>query len=285
MVFALAAPAAFGGSWLLGTMTYRAERARIRSESLKAAVQAQILDETGRNVSRLSGAMLHVLQTTQDASNALSTALINAELLSKASEARKRGERVPIDENETSHELTRQLVRLRSLVEETREVGHAGGDHIAAPRIVAPLPVISDVLRELRVRYPDVAFGLSGAESSIGVMVSGGVDSLRRIVENLVLNACQGDGERGARRIDVSLEDAPTVGSIAICVCDDGPGFSAEQLAQPITGFQSSKSEGTGLGLYTAERLVRASGGSMARANRRGGGAEVTIFLRSMAPR
>jgi len=183
--------------------------------------------------------MVHVLQTTHDASNALSTALINAELLRKSTEARNRGEHMPIDERETAEELTRQLVRLRSLVEETREVGHAGGDHIDAPRIVAPLPVISDVLRELRVRYPDVQFGSSGPESSIGVIVSGGVESLRRILENLVLNACQGDGERGARRIEVSLEEAPTVGSIAICVRDDGPGFGAEQLARPITGAVS----------------------------------------------
>jgi signal transduction histidine kinase len=282
-VFALAAPTAFGGSWLVGTMTYRMDRARIRSESLKAAVQAQILDEASRNVSRLSGAMLHVLETTHDASNALSTALINAELLRKSTEARSRGERLQIDEWNTAEELTRQLVRLRSLVEETREVGHAGGNRIDEPRIVAPLPVISDVSRELRVRYPDIEFVSSGSESSIGVIVSGGVDSLRRVLENLLLNACQGDGRRGAQRVEVSLEEAPNVGSIAICVRDDGPGFSAEQLAQPITGFQSSKSDGTGLGLYTVERLVRASGGSMTRSNGPGGGAEVRIFLRAMA--
>jgi signal transduction histidine kinase len=247
-------------------------------------VQAQILDETHRDVSRLSGAMLQVLQTTHDASNALSTALINAEVLRKASEARARGEGVRVDEQETAEDLSRQLVRLRGLVEEARQVGHAGGKQFEAPQAIAPLPVVSDVLRELRARFPEVSFGSSGSGSSVHVSVSGGVESLRRILENLGLNACQGNGRQGAQRVDVSVQEASTVGSVAICVRDDGPGFGEEQLAAPITGFQSTKPDGTGLGLYTAERLVRASGGSIARANVSGGGAEVTIFLRSVSP-
>ena len=64
-----------------------------------------------------------------------------------------------------------------------------------------------------------------------------------------------------------------------LAIADDGPGFSATQLAAPIAGFASSKKGHTGLGLYTAERLVRASGGSLERANREGGGAEVILIL------
>ena len=81
------------------------------------------------------------------------------------------------------------------------------------------------------------------------------------------------------------MREAATVGSVAISVCDDGPGFSAEHLAGPITGFQSTKADGTGLGLYTAERLVRASGGSVARENGPEGGARVTAVLRAVPGR
>jgi hypothetical protein len=44
MVFALSAPAAFGSSWLLGTMARRSDRSRAQREAYRAAVQAQILD-------------------------------------------------------------------------------------------------------------------------------------------------------------------------------------------------------------------------------------------------
>jgi two-component system, NtrC family, C4-dicarboxylate transport sensor histidine kinase DctB len=60
---------------------------------------------------------------------------------------------------------------------------------------------------------------------------------------------------------------------------DDGPGFREEQLAGPIEGLSTTKVNGTGLGLYTSERLVRASGGKLVRGNRSSGGASVRITL------
>lgn len=283
MVFSLAAPAAFGGSWLLGTMSHRAEKARREGEAYKAAVQAQILDEKSRDVTQLSRTMVEMLQTMHDASTVLSTALFNVEELRKAGEARERGERPGYGESDAVEGLSAQLVRLRELLKDTRELGHGRSDQLEALQSVAPLPVVSDVLRQLRVRFPQVDFRSSGAERSMGVIVSGGAESLRRILENLILNSCQGDGRVGASRVEVSVQEAVTVGSVAIEVRDDGPGFVADQLDAPITAFESSKKDGTGLGLYTAERLVRASGGSVARENSEAGGAVVTVFLRAVA--
>jgi signal transduction histidine kinase len=284
MVFSVAAPAAFGGSWLLGTMARRAEKARRAGEAYKAAVQAHILDEKSRDVTQLSRTMVEMLQTMHDASTVLSTALFNVEELRKAGEARHRGERAEDAETDAVEDLSTQLVRLRQLLKDTRELGHSRSDQLEALQSVAPLPVVSEVLRQLRVRFPQVDLRSSGAESSLGVIVSGGAESLRRILENLILNACQGDGSVGASRVLVSVQEAVTVGSVAIEVRDDGPGFVEEQLEAPITAFESSKEDGTGLGLYTAERLVRASGGSVARENAADGGAVVTVFLRAVAP-
>jgi two-component system sensor histidine kinase RegB len=76
-------------------------------------------------------------------------------------------------------------------------------------------------------------------------------------------------------RVGVSEE----VDVVALEVSDDGPGFTQTQLGQPVEAFESTKRGSLGLGLYTAERIARASGGSLRRANNGAGGAVVTLFL------
>jgi two-component system C4-dicarboxylate transport sensor histidine kinase DctB len=99
-----------------------------------------------------------------------------------------------------------------------------------------------------------------------------------------VINACEGRGARGAGSVDVVVEwDGPT-GDVSIQVRDDGPGFPDEVLAAPVTAFVTTKPRGSGLGLYTAERLVNASGGSLRRENAPGGGAVVTVVLAAARP-
>ncbi|MCG8592523.1 MAG: ATP-binding protein, partial [Proteobacteria bacterium] len=119
------------------------------------------------------------------------------------------------------------------------------------------------------------------AERAAGhrVGVSGGPARLHDVLANLLVNACEGDGRRGATRVLLSIDLEPAVSVVAIQVVDDGPGFSPELLANPITGFRTSKPNGMGLGLYTAERLLRASGGSLERANGMESGAVVSAYL------
>jgi hypothetical protein len=74
---------------------------------------------------RLSDALDGVLRKTHDASNALSTALINAEMLRKGFDATRRGERPRDDLPELTAELESGLARLRELVEETKAIVRA----------------------------------------------------------------------------------------------------------------------------------------------------------------
>lgn len=62
-------------------------------------------------------------------------------------------------------------------------------------------------------------------------------------------------------------------------ISDDGPGFPPERLAVPIQGLSSTKPQATGLGLYTSECLVRASGGRLERQNGPAGGAVLRVLL------
>jgi two-component system, NtrC family, C4-dicarboxylate transport sensor histidine kinase DctB len=115
------------------------------------------------------------------------------------------------------------------------------------------------------------------------VSLSGGDDVLHRVMVNLLSNACEGNGSERAGEVDVFIACAG--GLVHVEVADDGPGFGAAQLAGPLRAFASTKPGGTGLGLYTSERLVRASGGTLRADNRPGRrGARVALAFPEAAP-
>jgi signal transduction histidine kinase len=109
--------------------------------------------------------------------------------------------------------------------------------------------------------------------------VRGGALTVRRILENLLVNACEGDGEHQATCLEVELHRDTSGGRLELSITDDGPGFKSEQLARNIEVFASTKPQGSGLGLYTCERLLRASGGQLQRANAKDRGAHVKVIL------
>ncbi|MBE0565503.1 MAG: ATP-binding protein, partial [Krumholzibacteria bacterium] len=85
-------------------------------------------------------------------------------------------------------------------------------------------------------------------------------EQVRQVLLNLALNAGAAAGPQG--RVEIAV-DHPTA-ALRCRVRDDGPGFSAEALANFGTPFYSTREGGTGLGLATSLRLVEDQGGSLA---------------------
>ena len=102
--------------------------------------------------------------------------------------------------------------------------------------------------------------------------------AIKRALANLVDNAVKHGG--GAR---VALEERP--GSVTVRVEDDGPGIpeaALETVFEPFRRLDASRNRGTGgtgLGLAIARQVVTAHGGSVALANRPGGGLVATVRL------
>ncbi len=99
---------------------------------------------------------------------------------------------------------------------------------------------------------------------------------LERALTNVIENAV-----RHARtRVEVQVDGA------RVAVADDGPGFAPDDLPhvfEPLfRGDRARRANGSGagLGLAIARRLARADGGDVTAANRPGGGAVVTLWLR-----
>ena len=82
---------------------------------------------------------------------------------------------------------------------------------------------------------------------------------LREILFNLVSNGLDAAGAGG--RVCVVCHQ--TNSALELNVHDTGPGFTPEQQAMIFEPFYTTKSHGTGLGLYVVSRRVRELGGWM----------------------
>jgi signal transduction histidine kinase len=103
-------------------------------------------------------------------------------------------------------------------------------------------------------------------------------DSLKQVLLNLGLNACEAMHDEGPIEIVISSGD----GQVTIEVLDRGPGIDEDIISRIFDPFFTTKEQvhGVGLGLFTAEAIVRTYGGRIAASNRTDGpGARFTVQL------
>ena len=106
--------------------------------------------------------------------------------------------------------------------------------------------------------------------------------ALRHVLLNLVANAAEAMEPRGEGRIRLRItSEGEWVG---IRVEDDGPGMSAETLANLFRPFYTTKASGTGLGLVIAKKMMTKMGGTIEAASNSGGGTTMALSLRAAQP-
>ena len=98
---------------------------------------------------------------------------------------------------------------------------------------------------------------------------------LTQALMNLVINAMQAVERQG--RIDVSASLLEEV--VVLKVADSGPGIPQEKLASIFDPYFTTKSEGSGLGLWIAQQIATAHGGNIQAQNGPSGGALFTMAL------
>lgn len=105
---------------------------------------------------------------------------------------------------------------------------------------------------------------------------------LRQVVLNLVTNALQATPADGSVRVTA----APWGDGVELSVADTGQGIAPENLERIFEPFFSTKppGEGTGLGLYVSNSIVRELGGTMEVQSELGQGAQFTIRLPKTRP-
>lgn len=100
-------------------------------------------------------------------------------------------------------------------------------------------------------------------------------DELHHAVSNLLDNALRAVGTRGCVWVEVRERDQ----SVEIAVEDTGPGLPPDLLPSLFQPFVTRSPDGTGLGLYVADRFARSHGGSLRLDRGRTGGARLVLSL------
>ena len=108
---------------------------------------------------------------------------------------------------------------------------------------------------------------------------------VRTLVMNLLSNAIKYTREKPHRRIDVNYE--VEVSTVCYCIRDNGIGFEPESAERMFRAFErlegNGESDGVGLGLDIAARVVKRHGGRIWAEGRRGEGAAIYFTLEPAA--
>jgi signal transduction histidine kinase len=222
-------------------------------EEERRVAEAQRFAEVGR----IAGAMAHELKSP------LATVELYANLLRRALAA----------EPAHVHQLDVIKGQTRLCLDRLGAIMHSinpDAARAAGMSLTEVVPVVRDVVAELRGRN-------QGARVSLRVTANGSQaaiaeNDLRSVVTNLVANALEATG--GGGPVNVSVRGDPD--TLTITVADRGPGLPDGDIFQ---AFYTTKSSGTGLGLWLVRRVVEDAGGSIAAGGRRGGGAVLTVTM------
>ena len=102
---------------------------------------------------------------------------------------------------------------------------------------------------------------------------------IEQVIMNLIRNAMEAlDGMDSVER-HLRIKVTRGVETIAISVCDNGPGIPTELGERIFEPFVTSKHEGLGMGLAICRSIVEAHGGALTVTNTPGEGATFTFTL------
>lgn len=203
--------------------------------------------------------------------NPLSTVRLNLRLLSE-----------DLDRySDSEHE--RMQRRLKLAANEAERVENTLRDFLRFAGKVELAPVRTDlveVIGELHDFYaPQAAAGsvvlrMSLPDEPVWCMIDVGL--IKQAMLNLMINATQAMKDTGG---ELLIRLARQGAWIRIEVIDTGPGIPAEVLANIFEAYWSTKSDGSGLGLPTARRIVREHHGQLRVDSEVGKGTRFVILL------
>jgi signal transduction histidine kinase len=222
-------------------------------------------------VENARGGIAELLREQHDARSLLSAATLNADLFRQALQSA-----VNADSSRVARWLAEFKVDLAAASARMQQLGERVFAELSSIREREPVRT-ADVLPRavdlIAARFPEVKL-----EADLGslpeVRLAGGASSLQRLLLNLIANAVEGDGARGATRVRIATELAGS--HLALLIEDDGPGFA------PDPGLEvclTTKATGSGLGLFAVRRILEASGGSLSQRSNPAGGAVVVASI------
>jgi signal transduction histidine kinase len=167
--------------------------------------------------------------------------------------------------------LRGQLQRVSGLMKDLMEYGRPHSVRLEPGPIESVVTAASLACRELAERAGVRLRTETGAEAlPLGLVDK---ERLAQVFQNLIENAIQHTPRRGEVVVTLSCRKA-----VVQCeVCDNGPGFRAEDLPRLFEPFFTRRPGGTGLGLAICQRIVKEHAGTLTLENNPAGGARAVL--------
>jgi two-component system NtrC family sensor kinase len=164
--------------------------------------------------------------------------------------------------------------RTASIVQDLKTFSRAGGD-LQDADIVAGIETTLNLIAPLLKNRIEVRRRVAPGVPRI-LCHAGHVN---QVFMNILTNAAQ--AITGEGWIEVSVTPIDEAKAVRVAICDSGHGIRPEVMAKITDPFFTTKDvgEGTGLGLWISENIVRAHGGTLEWTNRPDGGAEFVVTL------
>ncbi|HSC89210.1 MAG TPA: ATP-binding protein [Polyangiaceae bacterium] len=242
--------------------------------------------QTARRAERARSSVLSLLEDHHDLRSILCDLQLQAERLVEKTAERSSsvGSSVGNPTGTNAEPLLRVVAELSRASGRTRDravEALAGMERPEPGRLREALTAASE---QLRSRHPEIELSVDAPEAERRVPFPGGTEGLERLLLQLLINAAEGDGARGARAIVIRLLRSPT-GLIELAIDDDGPGFSDALLGSAGRERGTSSKHGSaGLGLWLCRGALRTVGGELSVGNLQQGGARVRLSLPVLAP-
>lgn len=172
-----------------------------------------------------------------------------------------------------SKELVAELSQMSDQIASSRQSARWQLAAGSAASLLGPVRTCIDHVSRL---YPDVRCELrcNVPEEHTRIAAVGGESTVRRVVENLIINACQAQAGSRGKRVVCTLDANDN--EVVLTIADRGPGFTPVILRLHPSPLVSTKASGTGIGLYGCYLLVKRDGGKLTLSNHDQGGACVT---------
>ncbi len=132
---------------------------------------------------------------------------------------------------------------------------------------------------ESQVRHREGISIIEHHDLPIGTRIRGDRDSLSRVILNVINNAVEAMNDQGTLTFASNLAREGHEHVVVIAISDSGRGIPAEDLPKLFSPNFSTRTSGTGLGLFQCRSTVEEHGGRITVESVLGQGATFTIFL------
>lgn len=224
---------------------------------LDQTIQSEKLAEVGR----LSAGIAHEIN------NPLAVVAYATELL-------KREQPLPSYQEELLEKIETEVERLKNL---TGGLLSFSSSRETRKRLVDLNNLVTEISKLLRFELQRKSLRLTTEFSDIPA-ISADSNKIKQVVINLVMNAVHALHCQGQILLSTCLNQN---GMVELQVRDNGPGIAPELQERVFTPFFTTKpeGEGTGLGLYICQNIVREHGGSIVLESQPGQGTLFRICL------